>query len=74
MSSVVFYKFKNQKDKKTVPFDEAGISVFDLKAAIIKASGLGDGSDFDLEIETSDDSSEATRSELTAYFIISRPR
>lgn len=61
MSSAVFYKFKNQKDQKRVNFDGTGITVFELKAAIIKQSGLGDGLDFDFDIETSDDSSEGKR-------------
>ncbi|CAL3967373.1 hypothetical protein PZA11_003694 [Diplocarpon coronariae] len=50
MSSSVFFKFKSQKEAQQIKFDGTGISVFELKRDIIIASGLGDGSEFDLMI------------------------
>jgi protein MPE1 len=50
MASSVFFKFRSQKDLQRVSFDGTGITVFELKREIIKASGLGDGTDFDLHI------------------------
>ena len=55
MSSFVFYKFKNQKEPERIAFHGTGISVFELKREIITATGLGDGSDFDLHIYPEDD-------------------
>ena len=56
MSSSVFFKFKSQKEPTRVEFDGTGISVFELKSIVIKRSGLGDGTDFDLAIYTEDES------------------
>ncbi|KAF1979747.1 DWNN-domain-containing protein [Bimuria novae-zelandiae CBS 107.79] len=55
MSSFVFYKFKNQKEPERIAFHGTGISVFELKREIITATGLGDGSDFDLHLYPEDD-------------------
>lgn len=54
MSFSVFYKFKNSKEPERIVFDGTGISVFELKREIILASGLGDGSDFDLHLYPED--------------------
>lgn len=54
MSSSVFYKFKNSREPERIIFDGTGISVFELKREIITASGLGDGTDFDLHIYPED--------------------
>ncbi|UNI15744.1 Protein mpe1 [Purpureocillium takamizusanense] len=58
MSSSVFFKFKSQREPTRVEFDGTGISVFELKREIITKSGLGDGTDFDLQIYTDDNSQE----------------
>ncbi|KAF2272197.1 DWNN-domain-containing protein [Westerdykella ornata] len=50
MSSCVFYRFKNSKDRERIFFDGKSITVFELKRDIIKAAGLGDGSDFNLHL------------------------
>ena len=57
MSSSVFFRFKSQKEPTRVAFDGTGISVFELKRAIITTSRLGDGTDFEL-IVSSEDSNE----------------
>lgn len=54
MSSSVFYKFKNSREPERIVFDGTGISVFELKREIITASGLGDGTDFDLHLYPED--------------------
>ena len=54
MSSSIFYKFKNSKEPERIVFDGTGISVFELKREIITASGLGDGTDFDLHLYPED--------------------
>lgn len=54
MSSSVFFKFKSSKEPQRITFDGTGISVFELKREIISATGLGDGTDFDLSIYTDD--------------------
>ena len=54
MSSSVFFKFKSQKEPTRVTFDGTGISVFELKRAIIDLNRLGDGTDFDLAIYNED--------------------
>lgn len=54
MTSSVFFKFKSQKEPTRVEFDGTGISVFELKRDIIIKSGLGDGTEFDLEIYNED--------------------
>ncbi|EEB07574.1 ubiquitin-protein ligase E3 RBBP6 family protein [Schizosaccharomyces japonicus yFS275] len=49
MSSVIYYKFKSQKDPSKVTFDgTTGMSVFDVKREIIQQKKLGNGLDFDL--------------------------
>jgi protein MPE1 len=55
MSSSVFYKFKNSREPERIVFNGTGISVFELKREIIVASGLGDGTDFNLHIYPEDD-------------------
>lgn len=50
MSSSVFYKFKNSKEPERIVFDGTGITVFELKREIIKATGLGNGSDFNFHL------------------------
>jgi protein MPE1 len=55
MSSSVFYKFKNSREPERIVFDGTGISVFELKREIIIASGLGDGTDFNLHMYPEDD-------------------
>lgn len=54
MASSVFYRFKSQKEPSRITFDGMGISVFELKRAIIEKSNLGDGSDFELTLNSSD--------------------
>ena len=54
MSSSVFFRFKSQKEPSRVAFDGTGISVFELKREIITMSRLGDGTDFDLIINSED--------------------
>jgi protein MPE1 len=54
MASSVFFKFKSMKEPQRITFDGTGISVFELKREIIAASGLGDGTDFDLHIYPED--------------------
>ncbi|KAK7552485.1 DWNN domain-containing protein [Phyllosticta citricarpa] len=58
MSSSVFFKFKSSKEPQRITFDGTGISVFELKREIINATGLGDGTDFDLSIYTDDTNEE----------------
>jgi protein MPE1 len=55
MSSSVFYKFKNSREPERIVFDGTGISVFELKREIIIASGLGDGTEFNLHMYPEDD-------------------
>ncbi|KAJ4375284.1 Protein mpe1 [Neocucurbitaria cava] len=55
MSSSVFYKFKNSREPERIVFDGTDITVFELKRDIITASGLGDGTDFDLHLYPEDD-------------------
>lgn len=54
MSSAVFFKFRSSKEPQRVTFDGTGISVFELKRDIIRISGLGDGTDFDLLVYNAD--------------------
>ena len=54
MASSVFFKFKSQKEPARVTFDGTGISVFELKRAIIEINRLGNGTDFDLAIYNQD--------------------
>ena len=58
MASSVFYRFKSQKEPSRITFDGTGISVFELKRAIIESSNLGDGTDFELTL-TSPDGNES---------------
>lgn len=50
MSSLVYFRFKSQKEPTRVPIDGTGISVFELKREIININKLGDGTDFELSI------------------------
>ena len=54
MSSSVFFRFKSQKEPSRVTFDGTGISVFELKRDIIAQNKLGDGTDFELVINSED--------------------
>ena len=54
MSSSVFFRFKSQKEPSRVAFDGTGISVFELKKEIIIMNRLGDGTDFELVINSED--------------------
>lgn len=54
MSSVVFYRFKSQKDPSTIQFEGTGISVWDLKKDILAENKLGKGADFDFAIYNAD--------------------
>jgi protein MPE1 len=55
MASSVYYRFKSSKDSTRIPFDGTGISVFELKKAIIETSNLGDGTDFELLLFSTDE-------------------
>lgn len=59
MSSSIFFRFKSQKDPLQITFDGTSLSVFEVKRDIIALSKLGDGTDFDLEIYSADNSSES---------------
>ncbi|KAI3634768.1 hypothetical protein MIR68_007149 [Amoeboaphelidium protococcarum] len=48
--SKIFYKFKSQREYKTIVFDGLSISVFDVKREILLQQKL-DGVDFDLELQ-----------------------
>ena len=50
MASSVYYKFKSAREESRVTFDGTGISVFDLKKAIVLATASGKASDFDLQL------------------------
>lgn len=52
--SVVFYRFKAQKEASTVQFEGTGISVWDLKKEILAENKLGKGADFDFAIYNAD--------------------
>jgi len=65
MSSSVFYKFKNSREPERIVFDGTGISVFELKREIIIASGLGDGTDFNLHMYPEDDLSAEYKDDTT---------
>lgn len=54
MASSVYYRFKSQKEPSRITFDGTGISVFELKRAIIETSNLGDGTDFELTLTSSE--------------------
>jgi protein MPE1 len=55
MSSSVFYKFKNSKELERIVFDGTGISVFELKRAIILANGMAKDTDFNLHLYHEDE-------------------
>lgn len=59
MSSSIFFRFKSQKDNLSITFDGTSLSVFEVKRDIIGISKLGDGTDFDLEIYSADNTSES---------------
>lgn len=59
MSSSIFFRFKSQKDPLQITFDGTSLSVFEVKRDIIALSKLGDGTDFDLEIYSADNSTES---------------
>jgi protein MPE1 len=51
MTSSVFYKFKSSRDAfRKVAFDGTGISIFDLKKAVILENNMAKVNDFDLYI------------------------
>lgn len=52
--SVVFYRFKAQKEPATVQFEGTGISVWDLKKEILAQEKLGKAADFDFAISNAD--------------------
>lgn len=61
--SIVFYRFKAQKDPSTIHFEGTGISVWDLKKDILAENKLGKGADFDFAIynaDTNDGEGEST--------------
>ncbi|CCE62423.1 hypothetical protein TPHA_0C02700 [Tetrapisispora phaffii CBS 4417] len=58
MSSVIFYRFRSQKDPSRILFDGTGLTVFDLKREIIFENKLGDGLDFQLKLFTPDTEEE----------------
>jgi protein MPE1 len=53
-SSVVFYRFKAQKEPSQIQFEGTGISVWDLKKEILSENKLGKGADFDFAIYDAD--------------------
>ena len=55
MASSIFYRFKSNKDTTRITFDGTGISVFEVKKAIIETSNLGDGTDFELLLLSADE-------------------
>lgn len=65
MTSVVYYKFKSQKEPSRVLFEGTGISVFDLKKEILLENKLSEtASNFDLEISNPD-----TKESMSFLFI-----
>lgn len=65
MPSSVFYKFKNSREPELIFFEGTSISVFELKREIITASGLGDGSDFNLHIYPEHDMNSEYKDDTT---------
>jgi protein MPE1 len=55
MASSIFYKFKNSREPERIVFSGTNLNVFELKREIIAASGLGDGTDFNLHMYPEDD-------------------
>ena len=68
--SSVFFKFKSQREPSRVSFDGTGISVFELKRAIIEINKLGDGTEFDLAIYN-EDTNEGASQRSSAFIPIS---
>lgn len=59
MASSVFYKFKSSREAfRKVAFDGTGISIFDLKKAIIIENGMQKANDFDLYLYDSSTNQE----------------
>jgi len=65
MSSSVFYKFKNSREPERILFDGTAISVWSLKREIIIASGLGDGTDFNLHMYPQEDMNAEYKDDTT---------
>ncbi|EMD66247.1 hypothetical protein COCSADRAFT_34816 [Bipolaris sorokiniana ND90Pr] len=65
MTSSIFYKFKNSRDSERIIFNGTDLSVFELKKEIISASGLGDGTDFNLHIFPQDDPASEYKDDTT---------
>ncbi|USP80104.1 uncharacterized protein yc1106_07378 [Curvularia clavata] len=65
MTSSIFYKFKNSRDSERIIFNGTDLSVFELKKEIISASGLGDGTDFNLHIFPQDDPNSEYKDDTT---------
>lgn len=72
MSSVVFYKFKSQKEPSRIAFDGTGISVWELKKEIILEAKLGKGTDFDFSIYNENDEGEFFFSLLVSLLAFSK--
>jgi protein MPE1 len=65
MTSSIFYKFKNSREAERIVFNGTDLSVFELKREIIVASGLGDGTDFNLHIFPEDDTNSEYKDDTT---------
>ena len=65
MTSSIFYKFKNSRDSERIVFNGTDLSVWELKKEIISASGLGDGTDFNLHIYPQDDPNAEYKDDTT---------
>ncbi|EDU44692.1 Zinc knuckle domain containing protein [Pyrenophora tritici-repentis] len=65
MTSSIFYKFKNSRDNERIVFNGTDLSVWELKKEIISASGLGDGTDFNLHIYPQDDANAEYKDDTT---------
>ncbi|KAI4670779.1 uncharacterized protein J4E88_009872 [Alternaria novae-zelandiae] len=65
MTSSIFYKFKNSRESERIIFNGTDLSVFELKKEIISASGLGDGSDFNLHIYPQDEPNSELKDDTT---------
>jgi protein MPE1 len=65
MTSSIFYKFKNSRESERIIFNGTDLSVFELKKEIISASGLGDGTDFNLHIYPQDDPASEYKDDTT---------
>ncbi|WFD34460.1 Protein mpe1 [Malassezia cuniculi] len=58
MASVVYYRFRSQRESQRLTFDGPSISVWDLKREIILRNKLGKGTDFDLGVFNADTDDE----------------